>query len=88
MAGPKFTSFTLTYNTQNLVPASPISSRQALKIFNTDMTYTLYYGDSAVNATTGIPITAGNESDWLPGNGWYVFCANPSGSTCIAGEVG
>ena len=41
-------------------------SRLLLKIFNDDTAANIFYGDSTVTASTGIPIPAGGESDWIP----------------------
>ena len=59
---------TLAAATATIVPASALSGRKLLKIFN-DLDTTTYYGASGVTVSTGIPIPPGGESDWIPTDG-------------------
>lgn len=59
----------LSAATATKAPGTAQASRLLLKIFNDDGSANIYFGDSTVTASTGIPIPAGGESDWIPCSG-------------------
>jgi hypothetical protein len=71
----KSTTNALSATTATAVPSSMLAGRSMLKIVNTDPTNTVWYGDSSVTDSTGIPIGPGGESDWIPaGVAVYCYC--------------
>lgn len=74
-ATPKTTQVSaLAATTATKAPTTAQGSRQLLKIFNDDPTASIFFGDSTVTDSKGIPIPPGGESDWIPCSGdIYVY---------------
>jgi hypothetical protein len=68
-ATPLSTVTTVSAASATKVPATAQGSRLLLKLFNDDQTAPIYYGGSTVDATKGIPVGPGGESDWIPCSG-------------------
>lgn len=81
-ATPK-SSQTNVSNVATKVPGTAQVSRQMVKLFNTDAALTVYYGDSAVTTTTGVPLYPGGESPWIWLSG-DLYAITASGTAVVA----
>lgn len=73
--------------TATKAPAVAQAARLLLKIYNDDTANSIFYGDAAVTALTGIPVAPGGESEWIPCSGDIYVISTAGGSTVRTQEL-
>lgn len=85
---PKSTQVSaLSATTATKAPTTAQTSRLLLKIFNDDPSAAIFWGDSTVTDSKGMPIPPNGESDWIPCSGDIYIYSVLGGFTARAAEL-